>query len=279
MKTMVFLIIFVLSLRADPQVETGTLIVLDSSLDEIVVAADSRAYSTLWQADDTCKISALGNQLIFAASGFGRYTSPDTSDAWDTHTIAKNIFVSLFHKRTAEPMPLRLAKAWGGEVKKKLEESLARDPQILSLADEGDNTLTTGLFAGFDGGSLFIVLAKITYVIDANRLITASFSIDSVIHQPDELFLGKADIAEELFEHKTDRSKRWMKDLSASTHLSRDPLASNVIGTVRISIENEPAITVGHRKLVPIGGPIDAVRLRRASGIEWIQRKPNCPAD
>ncbi|WP_260735978.1 hypothetical protein [Tunturiibacter lichenicola] len=279
MKTILSLMIFVLALRAGAQVEAGTLIVLDSSLDEIVVAADSRAYSTFWQKDDTCKISAFGNELIFAASGIGGSLSPDKNAAWDTHTVAKGMFVSLSHKRTAEPMPLRLAKAWGEEVKKKLEESLAKDPKILSLQGEDGNILTSGLFAGFDGGFPLTVLAQVTYAISADRHITTSLSIGPPTRLPMERFLGKTDIAEEFFEQKTDRSRKWTKDLSKNAHPSRDPLAANVIGTVRISIENEPAINLGNRMLSPVGGPIDAVRLRRASGTEWIQRKPNCPAN
>jgi hypothetical protein len=48
------------------------------------------------------------------------------------------------------------------------------------------------------------------------------------------------------------------------------------IEAVRLSIEHYPLVNIGGRMVQPLGGPIDAVRLRRTNSLEWIQRKESC---
>jgi hypothetical protein len=244
-----------------------------------VIAADSRVYSTDAYSDDACKISAFGNSLIFAASGLASYKPPDGSAGWDTHAIAKAIFVSLSQKASAEPMPLRLGRAWVEEVKNKLKQALESDRRILSLQDTDDNKLTTGWFVDFNDGVPFVVTAQVTYAISADGHITTD---SSVVGTPgiQEDFLGRSEMAEELYEQKTYRSKQWMKELVANGPPGGDTVSNNAIRTVKNSIENYPKdIQVGNQTISPIGGPIDAIKLRRLGGIEWIQRKPNCHAN
>jgi hypothetical protein len=264
----------VLPLTALAQIEFGTLILLDSSPDEIVVAADSRAYSASTQFDNRCKITALGNQVIFAASGKTALPSADARIEWDSHTIARDIFRRLRAKKTNQPMPMRLAKAWGRQVQKKLELDIQRDRKE-TLSGVKDDLLTSALFAGFDQNAPYIVTGFITYGRAPNGSMYTHFSIGAVSRRAAAVQLGKTDIATELFAQKTERAIQWRKSLRIEN--ADDRIAIPVISALQFSIENYPPIDLGGRMVPALGGPIDAVRLTRTQGIQWIQRKPNCP--
>jgi hypothetical protein len=276
MKLFFHCVFFLASLTAAAQKESGTLIVLNASQNEIVVAADSRSLSEVAQFDNRCKITALGNQLIFAASGDTGYGPTDgRSLYWDAHTIAQMIFLRLYREKTAKPMPVRLAETWGKEVKSKLKSDLKRDKQG-TLCGVEDNTLTSALFAGFYDGSPFIITGAITYSISPNGVVATSFSITNIFRRPQAVFLGREDIANELFTGKTPRSVQWRQSVAMMTTPSDDAIALPAIEAIRFSIEHYPLKNIGGELLPPIGGPIDAVRLTQAKGVEWIQRKESC---
>jgi hypothetical protein len=267
-------------LIAGAQLETGigTLVILESTQDEIVVAADSRMHVQQRELDDRCKITALGNELIFAASGTTQFFFPDPRFAWDAHTIARNVFRRLSQERTKEPMPLRLANAWRDEVKKKLKADLRRDPQE-TIQGAYENSLIDAIFAGFDGNSPLIVRGSITYTKTASGQFETNFSISDLFREPGVEMIGHSDVAYELFEGRTDRAHQWRHDMKARIRKDDDPIAFVAIDAVRFSMANQPLEKIGNEMVQPIGGPIDAVRLKRMGGIDWIQRKENCPSN
>src|SRR5271167_886932 len=106
-------------LTAFAQIESGTFVTLESSQNEIVVAADSRSIIDGKELDDSCKIRALGNELIFSTAG-----EAGVVNKWDSFTIAENLFRRLSQEKAAEPVPIRLANAWGNEVKSKLKAQI-----------------------------------------------------------------------------------------------------------------------------------------------------------
>ncbi|MGA2102367.1 MAG: hypothetical protein ABSG34_14760, partial [Candidatus Sulfotelmatobacter sp.] len=58
-----------------------------------------------------------------------------------------------------------------------------------------------------------------------------------------------------------------------------DLLAFYMIEMVKLSIEHQAGEIIDGTRVETIGGPIDAVKLSRSGGIEWINRKDNCPAN
>lgn len=272
-----FVFLFV-SLNAAAQIESGTLIVLNASQDEIAVAADSFAYSAVAQFNDRCKITALGNQIIFAASGDTAYGPTDGGPLyWDSHAIAKDVFLRLSRKRATQPMPLRIAPIWGDKVKHKIMADLKRDgPEGVLFGVEG-NTLTSAVFAGFYDGAPLIVTSELTYTTSAKGRVEISFAVTNVLRKPKAIHIGRVDIANEFFAGKTPRSIQWRQELAAAMSPDSDPVAVPAINAVQLSIDNYPLVKIGGKMLPPVGGPIDALRLTPAKGIEWIQRKQNCP--
>jgi hypothetical protein len=272
---LLLLCFFLTSLNAAAQVKSGTLVILNASQDEIVAAADSRVYTPVTQFDNGCKITTLGNQLIFAASGTTGYGSPERGSLyWDSHAIARNIFLRLSRKKAKQPMPIRLARAWGQEVKKKVEADLKQDGKDEVFFGVEENRLTSAVVAGFDNGSPLIVTVALMVVISARGSTNVSSAIADIFTTPRAVSLGRVDIANEIFYGKTPRAIQWRSDLALMR--TGDPIAVPAIKAIEFSIEHYPLVSIGGKTLPALGGPVDAVRLSRAKGVEWIQRKDNC---
>ena len=264
------------SLNASAQIEAGTFIAVNSSRNEIVIAGDSRSTDHFSKFDDRCKVTALGNRLVFAASGFtAASSSPGGPPAWDAHTIARNLFLKLTgeNENTAQPLPVRLADAWGNELERKLVLTFNWDRKALANA-EGDE-LSEVVFAWFDEGKPFIIVGRIKYDIGPDGNVYVRFDKRGSLGAGTSVMLGDGDIGRELDLHRTLRARRWVKTLP----VSRDPLATRTIGEVQFAIDHSRKIRVGGESVPVIGGPIDAVRLTQDKGIEWLMRKPGCPSD
>jgi hypothetical protein len=91
--------------------------------------------------------------------------------------------------------------------------------------------------------------------------------------------LGRRDVANELIAGITPRSTQWRQEFAFTKVPSNDPIAIPAFEVVQVSIYHYPLVNIGGKMLPPIGEPIDLTRLRRSSGIDWIQRKENCPLD
>lgn len=84
---------------------------------------------------------------------------------------------------------------------------------------------------------------------------------------------GKGEVADEHIYVRTERAKEennrwrdWSKEDPQTFH------ARIAARLVELTIQHHP-----DKKSV--GGPIDAVTLSLADGIQWVQRKPECPAN
>jgi hypothetical protein len=136
------------SLSASAQPESGSLIILNSSNDEIAVAADSRSISAAGQFDNRCKITTLGNRIIFAASGITAMTPIDGRPVyWDAHSIARDIFVINPDKAAVDLEGF--ATAWGQEIKRRMEIDVKRDGSEVFLEGTDNTTLTSAIFSEF----------------------------------------------------------------------------------------------------------------------------------
>ena len=269
-------------LNAAARTEFGTIVVLNSSQNEVVVAADSRSTVGARHFDDRCKITALGNSLLFAASG---YTGEGTFDAvsgrplhlrWDTHRIAREEFLRLARERETRAVPLELARAWGGRVTQRVESDLASDRNSVLASLDGD-VVTSAVFAGFDEGALLTVTAQITYVL--TRRPQLRFQVINVNRSPRAVFLGEDAVAEEFVADQTKRAKAWNAEAKTEATSAKDQVAFYSKRFAQLSVRYDRGKTLNGRIVHDLGGPIDVVRLRRGGGIDWIERKPNCPAD
>jgi hypothetical protein len=263
----------IIALNAAAQVESGTLIVLNASQDEIAVAADSRSYSAAGQFDDRCKITTLGDKFIFAASGNTAYGPNGGRPYWDVHAIAKNIFADLSNEATIKSVPIDLATKWGREVKRQIEIYLKRDGPSGILEGTENSTVTSAVIAGFVDDHPLIVTVSVNYQTVGDGQISINWSIRNIFEKPNAVMLGRENIANELFSGQTQRAIEWREALKTHTG---DPMATPAIEAIRFSIANYPLVSIHGQMRPPLGGPIDALRIARHGGIEWIQRKAEC---
>lgn len=274
--------LFVLVTRpcAIAQSISGTIVVLNSSQDEIVVAADSRSVNRVTYLDNECKIAALGNKLVFSASnitGYGRLLSGQ--HAWEANAVARKEFLRLTREQTTQNLPLELAKAWGEDVKEQIRADLIRDREGV-LSGIKDNVLTNGLFAGFDAGGILIVTGQVTYRITDDGKPITDFSIRNIFTKPPiKWIMGETQIADEYRFAQTPRAIRWQQEIAARFRPGEDPIAFNAIELVALTIKYHFGGATNGPLMSTVGGAIDAVRLTRTKGIQWIHRKDNCPED
>ncbi|MGO9270797.1 MAG: hypothetical protein ACLQOO_11185 [Terriglobia bacterium] len=281
MKRVVFagILFLLVSLHAIAQVEAGTLVVLNSSQDEIAVAADSRTHNATTYIDNRCKISALGNELIFAASGKTGYGPLGGANlVWDSHAIAHDKFRMIAHNKRTQNLPLRLATSWGRKVKRQLQLDLIHDRDETLSGVVGD-TLTSALFAGFNAKGISIITGKITYRFTPKGKPITTFTITNEFERPRAVFIGDTGIADEFSASTTTRAVQWRQEASIQAAKAQDAVALFAIKIVDLSIEYSPGMIIDGKIIPSIGGPVDALRLVRGHGIEWIQRKANCPAN
>ena len=257
-------------------VESGSFVVFNSSKNEIAVAADSRVYGLRRYSDDSCKIRAFGPNLIFAAAGQVAFFDlmGDPRLKWDVFTIAHDLFLRLSKENASEPMPVRLANAWGEEVKNKIKLDLSFTPELVRDVAPGA-VVVSAIFTGFEGKEPLMVSGYVTYSRDKRGSLDTTFIVAQKVRQPALAMIGETAIGEEFGEQQTLRAKQWM----GSIPFSADPVATKAISVVQFAEKYSPIVQRGGIKYADIAGPIDAVRIIRPMGIEWVQRKQNCPKD
>jgi hypothetical protein len=207
-----------------------------------------------------------------AHSGISTVIIPNRLDLdWDSFTIAENFFRRFSLERTTEPMPIRLAQAWGNEVKNKLRADMLYEQDLAATRTGSD--FTSAVFAGFDNHGPLIVVGTVRYTVDSFGAIDTNFVINDIFRHPQQLMLGATDIGAEIQKKSTPRVKQWMSKIPSST----DPVVALAIHEVNFSIRYSPPVTINGKTFSAEGGPVDAVRLTPFKGIDWIQIKANCP--
>ena len=187
------------------QWDSGTVVVIDMVPDEIVLAADSRSHNQSTIYDDRCKITALGNQVIFAASGLtARDRLPDESFAFDVHEVARKQFDLINRQHLGGDLSVQLANAWGIQTKEFFQDQLTRHPDEMSssVANYG---LPTAVFASFDGNAPSVIVCKIRFDLSKGKLATAEFEFNRA--RANISAIGETGIIKEYQEARTQRSQ------------------------------------------------------------------------
>jgi len=265
---------------ANAQIESGTIVILGYSKQKVVIAADSResdgqgAYR-----DEACKIASLNGKFIFTAAG--RTKSIRHEILWDATREARAALAATERIAGEKPGDFqdRIAANWGILLAKNIGENIQAD-DARSLTD--DEILVNGLLIGLDE----VHRIHISHEILRARIIAAVPQIVigpvKVVNIPDTITfsgLSEDDIFAEFQAGKSDRSKKWQHQIPAyaKQHGIKDRdmvkamLLVDLTGTYgKERVPKNPAIHL-------VGGKIDAVELTISSGIQWIQRKSQCP--
>ena len=281
-----------LSARAWPQVRSGSIVVLGRSRQRVVIAADSRVNFGDGKFDDSsCKITALSDKLVFAATGIvgdSSYLLPEGL-RFEATEEAKKIFLqysqapeNIFDLGTVGTLASNWGEAMAGHFRAAAQASPASLQEWLKRVEVShEEPFLVGLFAGLESdGEISVYSVRVDYAQpDAGPALAVPFFLTSMPFSdefPDDFPLltpfGMPEIVREISDGQTDRAKQeinarslLLRTLSAESFARRQ-----VIRMVDLTIAYHP-------KQEFVGGRIDAIELARSGKVRWVQRKQNCP--
>ena len=254
--------ISVLANGASCQTSFGSIAVLQSADDYLVVAADSKNLSAKGVSLRKCKIHALDPQLVFANTGYGSYEG--VRGKWDAIALARQHY-NQFAKAPRHELIPAVAEAYGADVAAKLS------PDVSAHSEEGwPQTLVTALFAGFDENRERVVIEVNVHQMRRNgsavgystKRLPASDAVYAEV-------VGETSIAEEFAAGRTLRAQAWRNGLNFQVQGLgvKDRLIVGAEKIVELTARYQPSL---------VGGAVDTVLLSRKTGVVWIHRKPEC---
>jgi hypothetical protein len=245
------------------QLVAGSIAVLQSADDYLVIAADSKSLSRKGVFLHRCKIVVLDDQLVYAGTGYTSYEG--VRGTWDASAIAMQHY-RLLAKTPRHELIRKLAEAYGASLSARL------DPDVSSHPEEGwPLKLTTALFAGFDENRRRVVVEITVYQKPSNGIRTVGYSA-RLFPESDAAYavvIGETAVAQELAEGRTLRSQSWRKGLDLDTNGLgvKERLIAGAEKVVELTATYQPSL---------VGGSIDTVLISRNTGVQWIRRKLEC---
>jgi len=246
------------------QLVTGSIAVLQSAGDYLVIAADSKSLSHKGVSLHRCKIVALDDQLVYAGTGYTSYAG--VRGAWDASDIVKQHY-HLLTKTPRHDLIRKLAEAYGASLAARL------DPDVKGHPEEGWPTLlAAALFAGFDENRWRVVIEVTIHQEPHNGVAQGVGYSTKLFPASDAVFadvIGETAVAQEFAAGRTLRSQSWRNGLALEvTGLGvKERLIAGAEKIVELTAKYQPSL---------VGGSIEAVLVSRNMGVKCIRRKPEC---
>src|SRR5216683_726079 len=254
----------ILARGASGQLSIGSIAVLQSADDYLVIAADSKKLSAKGVSLHSCKVDALDDQLIFANTGYGSYAG--VRGKWDATAVARQHYHVLANAPRQELISA-LAEAYGADLAAKLE------PDVKDHPEEGwPQSLVTAIFAGFDEKRQRVVIEVNIHQLQRDGAGRAVGYSTKRLPASDAVFaevIGDTAIAQEFAAGRTVRSQSWRNGLDFEVRGLgvKERLVAGAEKIVELTATYQPSI---------VGGAIDTVLVSRKTGVKWIHRKPEC---
>ena len=265
-------IVVFLALVAAPSISAqdvhGTIIILTSSQDKVVVAADS--LETLGDGSQggivDCKIAILNEQtIVFVAAGRFHHTSSQTQFTWDSYSLARE---AASKPRSEDLRPVKaVAEEWSSMA----TAMHNRDADRGVIPSNANAEIESAVFVGVESGT------PVAYLVSINKVQAGAGSpkyqptVGALQFKENRIFpFGIKDIAREYSARETERAKNWQLDFTREFGTSwaetMAPLAERVAElTVIYSTQRDY-----------VRGPIDVVAVD-VRGIHWVKKKETCP--
>lgn len=272
--------------RAEAQIDFGTVIVVGISQDRVVVATNTGPVSQ--DGHGRCKLSVLDGKVLYGATGVVADTATAMPNVWtiDAASVAKTAFEDA-------PKTMQACAAAGSSCPsdpKSLPENVAQgwsDSLLSSLATASNigtddwklGAGVTGIFAGIGpSGEMEAVVDQIVCEKPGAQTAEAAdkprsncqphldFSNKIVAPKGRTVWipLGISDIANEYLRQSSDRAKQDVKEWP---NLQEWQIAYRLVD---LTLAYSP-------KKLNVGGPIEALELRRNGNVTWIQNPEHCP--
>jgi hypothetical protein len=276
------------------QIRSGSIVVMSRSRQKVIIAADSRVNLGNGKYEDSyCKITALSDNLIFAATGIvgdSSYLLPENLRFGATEE-ARKAFVS-YSQAPEDFLDLgkvgTIASKWGAAMSEHFRKAADASPasfqewrKRIDLSHE--SAFIVGLFAGLEpDGQISVYSVNVDFVEPQKGFLPTEPYFLRSTPIPDEApndfsltqVFGMPEIYDEINAGKTDRAKQEIRQRHylEMTSFPEVFARSQVIRMIDLTIAYHP-------KQEFVGGKIDAVELPSSGKVTWLQRKENCPAN
>jgi hypothetical protein len=256
----------------------------------VIVAADSRVnFGDGKFGDSACKITALSDELIFAATGIvadDSYLIPKDL-RFAAIAEARNAFMAVKSEHdnsetTDRSVVEKVADRWGRLMTMRFQDAspVRLQEWLKNVSTQHEPAFVMGIFAGLDSnGEIAVSTEHIDYIKprkgSAVSVVVAPMTVSP---EPTEVATtegyGMTEIVREVLGGTSDFAQHAATELENlhKNSPSEDYDRLMAIRLVELTIEYHPR----HQF---VGGKVDAVELRRGGKISWIQRKDNCPAN
>lgn len=250
----------------------GTVVVMIYRRYEITIAADSKfsgALGEILHKNTSCKISRFGTHIVFSAA---HHTVVPVDDrfVWaedDAREAFKGVFRYGF---TGQHATDAVANRWARVQVARWQKALSGHDAAYAPDDAQGGRLLVGLFAGIEAERPRVVRVVITYdepMYGVDGFVPAVAHM-AVIEPPGKgeykiYAIGQTEIVEKMQQREIESAGR------------QDPERWPIIAAERLvqdTIDFHPRHNL-------FSGPIDIVRWTPQTHIQWIRRKPECPAN
>jgi len=264
-----------------PQVESGTVIFVHFSQNDVTMSADSRTnLSTGEHNDNECKLSAFGDKFVFSMAGVVKQTAKENAQgSWGGHAIARRIWESESKIETdAEKLVSAVSAKWVTEM-----EKIYKDPKFMRghvREAPGVEVLANAFFAATD--KIGISAKAVNIGFDLPLFNRTGWSVRFVNDIPESIPQnswragGHGEIITEFMAPPpiSQRAVPFAKEFRTVNPIlgprSREQTASMAMKLIELSVELHP-------QRDELGLPVDVLQLQRGTGVLWIARKVNCP--
>jgi len=253
------------------------------SKNEISVAADSIAIRKGRNRNpdiitfDACKVAAFGNNLVFVDAGTAGFIEMPHVQGWDNIEEARAAYRSVLSKNsTIRGHVEDVLGEWARDITNRFNDMGTRYPDQFQAAVNPQGTLVDAFFGGEGSdGTLVLYGVSIHPTSHGSTVATADGGQKGC---PYDSFcaVGRGDNMIEFAAGRTERARRENSSWHSAGPYSNDSFEysmSRAIHMVELTIQYQGA------GVNEVGGPIDAVQLRRIGGTvqaKWYTRKKNC---
>ncbi|HKV77480.1 MAG TPA: hypothetical protein VJP02_05035 [Candidatus Sulfotelmatobacter sp.] len=259
---------------ADAQLEHGTVVVFIVSSSKAVIAADGRYLAPHEPPNDhACKIIALGSQFLFAESGINLGSPTMRAPDGRSQQEAIRAFARFQVSKANHSDPVdQISSDWLSSMKPVYQRALKSYRRDI-LQYEPSGFLVSAAFVGLnptgriEGRAIDIYFDLARLKKGFSKLIIHNNPSWQITIQPSTKVLGHAEIIDS-FSHLSAEAR---EDTLANWKIAHPDL--DLAYFLVDYTESYAPADYG------VGGPIDEVAIFPHSGIEWLHRKPGCPAN
>jgi ATP-dependent protease HslVU (ClpYQ) peptidase subunit len=172
----------------------GTIIVINSSKEETVFAADSRISVGDSYSDDLCKIRALGDKVVFVVAGRSTVMNSGTHKyLLNAFTMAREAYGVVVRRGIRSHLAEAVADQWAPAEKERLEEELMLDRNAALSGVPSNGQMASAAFANYESdGSLCFRIEQFTYIGGSSVDVTPRAALGW------PMFLGQGDVIDKM---------------------------------------------------------------------------------